>query len=92
MDGHVEAGYLREGNRVVGGGGDGLGEIGADLAGVDVEGGRELDVPHVVRAQPRAHEAGDEAVIGGGAVELDALNERRGAVADPDDGDANRAQ
>ena len=65
------------------------GEVLADLVGVDVEGGDELDVADVVAAEVDVHEAGDELVVGGVAVVVDALHERRGAVADAHDGDAD---
>ena len=66
---------------------DRLGEVLADLLGVDVERGRELDVADVVAAEVDVHEAGDGLVRVGVAVVVDALDEGVGAVADADDGD-----
>ena len=58
---------------------------------VDVEGGDELDVADVVAAEVDVHQARDEVVVVGVAVVVDALHERRGAVADAHDGDADAA-
>ena len=66
---------------------DRLRQVFADLVGVDVKGGRELDVADVVAAQIDVHEAGDLGVGVGVAVVLHALHERARAVADADDGD-----
>ena len=55
----------------------------------DVERGGELDVADVVAAEVHVHETGDELVLGGVLVVLDALEERVGAVADADDRDAH---
>ena len=68
---------------------DRLGEVDADLALDDVEGGRELDVGDVVAAEVDVHEPRDEGVAVGVLVVLDALEEGVGAVADADDGDAH---
>ena len=68
---------------------DGVGEIDADLALDDVEGGRELDVRDVVAAEVDVHQPRDEGVTVGVLVVLDALEEGVGAVADADDGDAH---
>ena len=78
---------VRELDRVVLARPDRLGEVLADLVGVDVERGRELDVADVVAAEVDVHEAGDGLVRVGVAVVVDALDERVGAVADADDGD-----
>ncbi len=68
---------------------DRVGEILADLALDDVEGGGELDVRDVVAAEVDVHEPGDEGVTVGVLVVLDALEQGVGAVADADDGDAH---
>ena len=81
--------HLGEVDRVVLAADDGLREVLADLVGVDVEGGHELDVADVVAAEVDVHQARDELVVGGVAVVVDALHERGGAVADADDGDAD---
>ena len=48
--------------RVVLAGEDRLGQVLADLVGVDVEGGGELDVADVVAAEVDVHQAGDRLV------------------------------
>jgi hypothetical protein len=83
--------HLAEAHRVVGLGPDGLGEITADLVDIHVERRGELDVADVVPGEPGPHEARDEAVVRGVLVVVDSLHERRGAVADSDDGDAYRS-
>src|SRR5690606_23485739 len=64
---------------------DGLGEVLADLVGVDVERCGELDVTDVVAAQVDVHQTRDVLLGGGIAVVLDPLDEGRRAVADADD-------
>src|SRR5207302_1776900 len=68
---------------------DRLREVPPDLARIDVEGRRELDVTDVIVAEPRVHEPGDERRVRRAPVVLDALNESGCAVADSDDRDAN---
>ena len=70
---------------------DRLGEILADLLGIDVEGSDELDVADVIAAEVHVHEAGDLLGGIGVLVVLDALDEAVGAVADTDDRDADLA-
>ena len=77
--------HLGELDRVVLPGPDRLAEVLADLGRVDVEGGGELDVADVVAAEVDVHQAGNALVGVGVAVVVDALHERRGAVADADD-------
>lgn len=50
-------------------------EVETDLLGVDVEGGDELDVAHVVRAEPHMHQAGDCRILVGVLVVLHTLHE-----------------
>ncbi|GMA87098.1 hypothetical protein GCM10025868_23480 [Angustibacter aerolatus] len=68
---------------------DRLGQVEADLLCVHVERGDELDVADVVVAELHVHQAGHGAVRVGVAVVLHALDERRGAVAGADDGNAD---
>ena len=84
----AEVRHVGELHRVVLSAPDRLGEILADLVGVDVERRRELDVPDVVAAEVDVHQARDEVVRVGVLVVLDALHERGGAVAHADDRDA----
>ena len=56
--------HVGELDRVVRVGPDRLGEVLADLALDDVEGGDELDVADVVAAEVDVHQAGDEVVFG----------------------------
>ena len=81
--------HLGEVDRVVLAADDGLREVLADLVGIDVEGGDELDVAHVVAAEVDVHQARDELVVRRVAVVVHALHERGGAVADAHDGDAD---
>jgi hypothetical protein len=90
---HLDAqhGHVGEADGVVRLVEDGLGEVAADLAGVHVEGGAELDVARVVAREVGVHEPGDE--VGGRrrSIELDALDQRRRAVPHADDGDPDLA-
>ena len=88
-DAQVRDVLLDELDRVVLAGPDRLGEVLADLVGVDVERGRELDVADVVAAEVDVHEARDARVRIGVLVVVDALHEGVRAVADADDGDAD---
>jgi hypothetical protein len=87
MDLDPELRHLGELHRVVLAGEDRLGQVLAHLVGVDVEGGGELDVAHVVATEIDVHQA--RHLLGGIGVlvELDALHEGACAVADPDDRD-----
>ena len=64
VDRYAEVGHVGELDRVVRSGEDRLAEVLADLVGVDVEGGGELDVADVVAAEIDVHQAGDELVVG----------------------------
>jgi hypothetical protein len=87
-DFHALARHLTELHRVVRLGGDGLAEIRPYLVPVDIDRRHELDVTNVVAADHRMHEAGHKVGHLRVLVELDALDERRGAVADADDRNA----
>src|SRR6185295_13237938 len=89
LDLDPQVGHVGELDRVVLTGPDRLGEVLADLLGVDVEGGHELDVADVVAAEVDVHQAGHFVGGIGVLVVLDALDEGVGAVADPDDRDAD---
>ena len=84
-----EVGDVGELDRVVLARPDRLGEVFADLLGVDVEGGDELDVADVVAAEVDVHQARHFVGRVGVLVVLDALDEAVGAVADADDRDAD---
>jgi hypothetical protein len=76
LDGDAEVRNLAgEVQSVVLAGEDRLREVLADLVGVDVERGAELDVAHVVAAEVDVHEPGDGLTRVGVAVVLDALHE-----------------
>ena len=77
VHGHVEVRHVGELDRVVLARPDRLGEVLADLVGVDVERGGELDVADVVAAEVDVHEARDGLVGIGVLVVLDALDEAR---------------
>ena len=89
MDLDAEIGHVGELDGVVLTAADGFAEIFADLFDVDIEGGGELDVADVIAAEIDVHQARHELVVRGILVILDALNERRGAVTDADNGDAH---
>jgi len=74
---HGDAGGRHVGDldRVVLGREDGLGEVEADLLGVHVERGHELEVRDVVVAELDVHESRDLVVRVGVLVELDALDQ-----------------
>ena len=63
-----------------------------DLVASDIEGRDHLDVAHRVATQIDMHQAGNALVRGAIAVELDALDQGSGAIADADDTDANLTQ
>jgi hypothetical protein len=90
-DGHAELADLRELHRVVLAGPDGLAGVEANLLGVDIERGHELDVADVVAAEHHVHEAGHLVRWVGVLVVLEPLDEGVGAVADPGDRQADLA-
>ena len=89
LDLDPELRHVGELDRVVLARPDRLGEVLADLLGVDVEGGDELDVADVVAAEVDVHQARNFLGGVGVLVVLDALDEGVGAVADADDRDAD---
>ena len=66
---------------------DRLGQVEADLLGVDVERGDELHVADVVLAELHVHQAGHGGVLVGVLVVLHALHKRGRAVAYADNRD-----
>ncbi len=70
---------------------DGVGEVGAHLGGINVEGGDELHVGDVVVTELDVHQARHLLLGGGVLVELHTLDQRCGAVAHTDDCHANLA-
>ena len=74
---------------VVLGGIDGLGQVEADLLGIDVERCDELDVVDVVLPELDVHQTGNGGVRVSILVVLDSLNQRAGAVTHANDGDAH---
>src|SRR5690606_17798324 len=81
-------GHLGEAQRVVVPRPDRRREVEADLRGVDVEGGDELDVADADAPEPVVHEAGDHLIGRARAVVTDALHEGVGAISDTREGDA----
>ena len=67
---------------------DRLRHVLADLATIDVPGRDDLDVARLVAAHVEMHQA--DLVVSPLAIMLETLHERAGAVADADDGDADR--
>ena len=84
-------GDLGELDRVVDLGEERLGGVEADLLGVDVEGGHELDVADVVAAELDVHQAGHAVGRVGVLVVGEALHQGAGAVAHAGDGEADLA-
>ena len=59
-DANARGRHVGKADRVVGLGENGFCEVVADLAAVDVEGGDELEIAHVVAAQVDVHQTGHE--------------------------------
>ena len=91
LDLDSQMGYVRELDRVVVSGEDRVREVLTNLIFVDVEGGGELDITDVVPAQVDVHQSGDRCPRLRVAVILDALDQRRGAVAHTQDRDPHLA-
>ena len=89
LDGYAARRYVGDLDGVVLRGVDRLGQVEADLLGVHVEGGDELDVVDVVLAELDVHQTRHGAVRVSVLVVLDSLHQRAGAVADANDGDAH---
>ena len=89
MNFHPELRHFGETDGVVRFGEDRFAQIAADLVHADVEGGGELDVAHVIPAELDMHQAGNEIVLAGVAIEFDPLDKGRSAVADPDNTHSN---
>ena len=87
LHGDVQRRHVGDLDGVVLRGDDRLGQVPADLLGVHVERGDELDVADVVGAELDVHQAGHSRRRVGVPVVVHALNQRGGAVADADDGD-----
>src|SRR5690606_29564145 len=90
LHGDTGRGHVADLDGVVLAGRDGVGDVLADLLGVDVESGNPLDVVHVVRTELDVHQPRNLGLRVGVLVVLDALHKRGGTVTDTDDGDTNR--
>src|SRR5690606_26134440 len=88
LDEYASRRYVANLDRVVLAGEDRLREIHAHLLGVNVERRDEFHVRDVVAAEVDVHQTRNAVVRVGVAVVLNALNQRRCAVPDTDDGDA----
>ncbi len=88
LDFHAGARHVRELHGVVGLCEYGLGEVEPHLVLVDVERGDELDVTDVIAAEVNVHQPRHGLFGRCVAVVVHALDERRGAVADADDGNS----
>ena len=75
LDGDVGRRHVSDLDGVVLAGEDRLGQVEADLLGVDVERGDELDVADVVLAELHVHQAGNVGVLVGILVVLNALDQ-----------------
>src|SRR3546814_10696312 len=56
---------------------------------LDIEGGRELDIPDVIAAQADMHQPRNDVRLACTPIKCHALNERGCAVSHPHDGNAN---
>ena len=88
LHGDAERRHVGDLDGVVLRGEDGLGEVASDLLGVHVERRDEAHVTHVIAAEVDMHEPGDPGRGIGVCVVLHSLHQRRGAVADADNGDS----
>ena len=88
-DANAEAGDLCELNRVIRLGENGLAQIFSDFGFIDVERRCELDIADMVAAEIDVHEARDSFILFGVFIKLNTLDERRSAIADADNCDAN---
>ena len=91
MDFDARLWHLGELDRVVLAREDRVGEVLADLLLVDIKRRDKLDVADVIPTQIDVHQPRDGLFWIGILVVLNALDERRCAVADADDGDADLA-
>src|SRR5699024_4412624 len=91
LHGHAQRRYIGNLDRVVLAGGDRFGDVEPDLFSVYVEGGHELDVIDVVRPELHVHEARDGGCRVRAGVEMHALHQRSGAVAESSNGHTNSA-
>src|SRR5207302_10412966 len=76
-----------EAHRVVGRREDRLGEVATDLVARHIKSRDAFDVADVIAAELQMHQAGDRIAALGAAIELDPLDQRRGAITDADDRD-----
>ena len=74
--------YIIEIKGVVGWRNDCLCQILADLIFINIEGGDEVDITYVIAAEIDVHQSGDEFNILCFLIEMNALHQRRTAVAD----------
>ena len=91
LDVDAQIGDVREADRIVRRSEDGLGDVLADLVGVDVERRDDFDIADVVATEFDMHQARHQVFGVGIAVKLQALDQRTGTVAHTGDGQANGA-
>src|SRR5660397_240765 len=75
LPGHTQRRDVADLDRVVLACPDRIGEVEADLLGVDIKGSDELDVPDVIGPELHMHEAGHRALRVGVRVEMDPLHQ-----------------
>ena len=86
---HAQIRHVREFDGVVLGGSNRLGQVLADLQRIHVERGDEFDVAYAVSAEIVMHQAGNLILVLGVLVILNALHQRRGAIAHAGDSHSN---
>ena len=87
--GHAGFRYVTQFDGVVFGGFNRVGEVEANLFGVDIECGNEFHIVDVVVAELHVHQTWDGLVCGGVFVVFNALHERGRTIADAHDSDAD---
>src|SRR5438477_12696728 len=67
---------------------NGLADIKADFAPVDIESGNDFDISRPVSADLPVHQSDAGAIAGRAVIKIYSLDERTGTVPNPDDGDS----
>src|SRR5438477_4733636 len=82
-----EADLFAENFRAIGGREDGLANIKANLAAVDIKGGHDFDVPRTIGPDLAMHQTDPVAIGGGAPIKVYSLNQRAGTVTNTNNSD-----